>query len=45
MHRGKRNEPAFVKDAAYQIAKIKGISFEEVSKISTENAQRFFKLT
>jgi TatD DNase family protein len=45
MYRGKRNEPAFVKDVAYQIVKSKGISFDEVSKISTENAQRFFNLT
>lgn len=44
MHRGKRNEPAYAKDVAYQIGKSKGISFEEVCKISTENAQRFFKL-
>lgn len=45
MYRGKRNEPAFVKGVAYQIAKSKGVSFDEVCRISTENAQRFFKLT
>jgi len=45
MNRGKRNEPAFVKDVAYQIAKSKSLSFDEISKISTENALKFFNFT
>ncbi|MDP2911046.1 MAG: TatD family hydrolase [Candidatus Omnitrophota bacterium] len=42
--RGKRNEPAYVKYAAEEIAKIKGISFEEVSNITTLNAKKLFRL-
>ena len=42
--RGKRNEPMYVKYAAEEIAKIKGISFEEVSDITTANAKKLFRL-
>ena len=40
-HRGKRNEPAYTRINAEKIAEVKGISFEEVSKSTTEN---FFTL-
>ncbi|MGE6261221.1 TatD family hydrolase [Heyndrickxia sporothermodurans] len=40
--RGKRNEPAFVKLVAQQIAEIKGISLEEVADQTTKNAKRLF---
>ncbi len=43
-HRGKRNEPAFVMNVAECVAEIKGISFEEVEKSTTENTTRFFDL-
>lgn len=43
-HRGKRNEPAYVKFVAQTIAEAKGISLEEVSKQTTENAKRLFKI-
>ena len=43
-HRGKRNEPSYVKYVAEKIAEIKKVSFEEVAKITTENANRFFNL-
>lgn len=42
--RGKRNEPAYIKYLAEEVAKIKGLSFEEVSNITTKNACRFFGL-
>lgn len=42
--RGKRNEPAYVKFLAEEIAGIKGISIEEVAKITTDNAKSFFNL-
>ncbi len=42
--KSKRNEPIFVKYIAEYIAKIKKISFEEISKITTENAKRLFNI-
>jgi TatD DNase family protein len=43
-HRGKRNEPAFVKEVAACIAEVKGISVEEVDQRTTDNAERFFEI-
>ncbi|PIY96962.1 MAG: hydrolase TatD [Candidatus Kerfeldbacteria bacterium CG_4_10_14_0_8_um_filter_42_10] len=43
-YRGKRNEPAYVKYIAIKIAELKGISFEEVAKVTTENARKLFKI-
>ncbi len=43
-HRGKRNEPAFVKFVAEAVAQVKGISLEECAQQTTENARRFFRL-
>lgn len=40
--RGKRNEPAYVKLVAEQIASIKGISYEEVARATTDNAKKLF---
>jgi len=42
--RGTRNEPIYVKHVAEEIAKLRGLSFDEVAKATTENAIRFFKL-
>ena len=42
--RGKRNEPAYLKFLAEEIARIKEVSFEEVAGITTDNARRFFNL-
>lgn len=42
--RGQRNEPSQVRRLAQEIAKIKGISLEEVACATTENAKRFFSL-
>lgn len=43
-HRGKRNEPAYVKLVAEQIAELKGITVEEVGNKTTENAKKIFKI-
>lgn len=42
--RGRRNEPINVKYVAKKIAEVRGIKFEEVVHITTENAKRLFKL-
>ena len=41
-HRGKRNEPAFVVIVAKRIAELLGLSFDEVQRVTTENAVRVF---
>ena len=41
-YRGKRNEPAYVKLVAEQIAELKQISVEEVSRATTTNAKKLF---
>ncbi|MBI5754529.1 TatD family hydrolase [Candidatus Peregrinibacteria bacterium] len=43
-HRGKRNEPSYVVETAQKIAEVKGIDFERLSKIATENTRKFFKI-
>jgi len=43
-HRGKRNEPAYVKLVAQEVARIKGLSLEEVARITSDNAQALFAL-
>jgi len=43
-HRGKRNEPAYVKLVAQEIARIKGTSLEEMARITLDNAQALFAL-
>ncbi|MBI2582794.1 TatD family hydrolase [Candidatus Azambacteria bacterium] len=44
-YRGKRNEPAYVEEVAKKIARVKGISFEEVARVTTENVKKLFELT
>lgn len=41
-YRGKRNEPSYVKLVAEEIAELKGITYEEVAKKTTENAKKLF---
>ncbi len=43
-HRGKRNEPAYVKLTAEKVAEVKGIGFDELARQTTETARRFFNL-
>ncbi len=42
--RGKRNEPAYVTHTAQRLAEVKGISVEEVWRVTSENAERLFGL-
>jgi TatD DNase family protein len=41
-HRGKRNEPAYVKFTAEKLAEVKGLSLDEVGTQTSLNARRFF---
>ena len=43
-HRGKRNEPAFVRLVAETVAKVKGISLEEVAERTSQNVQDLFAI-
>lgn len=40
--RGKSNKPSFIKYAAEEIAKIKGVNIEEITASTTHNAEEFF---
>ncbi|HEU4613789.1 MAG TPA: TatD family hydrolase [Kofleriaceae bacterium] len=42
--RGKRNEPAFVRHTAEVVAQCAGLSFEDLARITTENAARVYRL-
>lgn len=44
-YRGKRNDPRNVKYIAKKISEVKGISEEEVGKVTMENAKKIYKIT
>jgi TatD DNase family protein len=43
-HRGKRNEPAFVREVANQIGQLRGLAADDVGGVTTGNFYRFFEL-
>ncbi len=43
-YRGKPNEPARVRHVAEKIAELRGISYDEVARVTTENARRVYGL-
>lgn len=44
-HRGKRNEPMYVRFVCEKIAQIKNLPYEEVEKATNENARRYFDIS
>ena len=43
-HRGKRNEPAYVRLVAEKVAELKGLSLADVGRITSLNARRLFRI-
>lgn len=43
-HRGKPNEPSYVKHVAETISNVRGISFEEIAEITKANAEKLFRI-
>jgi TatD DNase family protein len=43
-HRGKRNEPSFVRETARQLGELRGISTEDIGLQTAKNFYRFFSL-
>lgn len=41
-YRGKKNEPAYVVHTAQALADVKGVSFEEMARVTTDNFYRLF---
>jgi TatD DNase family protein len=41
-HRGKTNEPAFVVHTANMLAELKGVTPEELARVTTDNFFRLF---
>jgi TatD DNase family protein len=43
-HRGKRNDSSYIRLVAEKIAEIKGLTFEELAFLTTNNAKKLFKI-
>jgi TatD DNase family protein len=41
----KTNEPSFVVHTARVVGEVKGVSYDQIDQITTENARRFYQWT
>ena len=41
-HRGRANEPGFVRNTAEKLAELRGVTLEEIGRVTTENFYRLF---
>ncbi len=44
-HRGKRNEPSYVKETARKLGELRGLSIEEMGEQTSRNFYNFFKIS
>jgi TatD DNase family protein len=44
-YRGKRNEPAYVRETARQLGVLRGMSMEEIGELTSSNFYNFFKIS
>jgi len=44
-HRGKPNQPAFVRHVAEYIAELRGETYEQVASVTTDNFRTLFKVS
>src|SRR5437763_3995159 len=44
-YRGKRNEPAYVKETARKLGELRGLSMEDVGELTARNFYNFFKIS
>ncbi len=42
--RGKRNEPAFIVHTARHIAELRGVTYDDIDRLTTLNAKRLFDI-
>lgn len=43
-YRGKRNEPKYTKIIGDKIAKLRGLSYEQIEDVTSQNAKRFYRI-
>lgn len=43
-HRGKRNEPLYVRYVASMVAELRDMTFDEIAKVTAENTKRLFNI-